>query len=282
MNSQACAAFVAATPLAPSTHHRASVCVRHSARCSVADESSRPRVNMLTELARRVRHDIQLTERVIGNVVASTMLATLLTLSPTSVALAELPSSVPSAPLFDDASAVNKGNQQLFNRAADAMLTNTGYRVHFVVLPSLPFGQTPTEYAADLAAQWGLGDKDVLFVSSVKLSRAGCFVGADEQLQRLLTPDVAKSIAEETYAVAAADERVSSAVLDVSNRLIPVLGGEKDPGPPVIVNTEVVQTFKTKQETKNDRSKYIKVVGGVLVISIIAPLVQTYWYVRDD
>lgn len=201
-------------------------------------------------------------------------------LLPPSPAFADVPAAAPAIGAFDDAGVFPKGTVSLFERAAKAIDSNTGYQVHFVMVRTLPFGDSPTDYAKQLFDDWGLGKKDVLFVASTKLARAGVYVG-DEAAQ-VLSDDVAKSIAEETFGIPAGDERYGTALTDVSNRLIPVLSGKEDPGPPVIKNTEVVQTFKSKQETTNDRGKYIKVVGGILVIAFVAPLIQTYWYVRDD
>lgn len=195
-------------------------------------------------------------------------------------AYAEVPSTVPSTSLYDDASVVPRPSVQSFSKSTDAILSRTGFRVRFVLVRGLPFGSSPYDYAQQLASDWNLGDHDILFVASVKLARAGVYVG--DAARPLLSEDVAKSIAEETFGIPAGDERYSAAILGVSNRLIPVLNGEADPGPPSVASGEVVQNYKTKAETKGDRDKYIKVVGGVLVIAIVAPLIQTYWYVRDD
>lgn len=197
-----------------------------------------------------------------------------------SSALAEVPEAAPVTALVDDAALVPSTAEQSFNKTAGLIKSNTGVSVRFVLVRSLPFGDSPEEYARELAGQWKLGENDILFTASAKLARGGVFVG--DAVRKLLPDDVARSIAEETFGIPAGDERYSTALVDVTNRLIPVLSGETDPGPPVIRNDEVVQRFKTKQETKQDRGKYIKVVGGVLVIAFVAPLIQTFWYVRDD
>lgn len=255
---------------------------------SISSPSSSP-APLLSKLAARAVADTALLQTTLQHAAKVSLVTALLTLSclslspslvPPSPALAEVPAAAPVVGVFDDAGVIPKGTVSIFARAAQSIETNTGYHVHFVMVRSLPFGDSPTDYATQLFGDWGLGDKDVLFVASTKLARAGVCVG--DAAAQVLSDDVAKSIAEETFGIPAGDERYGPALLDVSNRLIPVLSGKEDPGPPVVKNTEVVQTFKSKEETKNDRGKYIKVVGGVLVIAIIAPLIQTYWYVRDD
>lgn len=191
-----------------------------------------------------------------------------------------MPVSKPEALIFDEPALIQKSSQTLFTKAMASIRDKQGYTVRFAMLKTLPYGETPDEFATELAQQWALSDTDVLFVASPKLARAGVYVG--EKAASLLTPEIAESVANETFAVAAGEERYGTAVLDVSNRLIAVLSGEADPGPPQVKLNEVVQTYKTKEETKTDRKKYITVVVVVLIISIVAPLLQTYWYVRDD
>lgn len=201
-------------------------------------------------------------------------------LMPVVPVLAEVPQTTPGPALLDEPNVINRGIEDSFEKIAKKIESRTGYKLHFILVRNLPFGRSAFDYAGDLAEQWQLGDKDLLFVASIKIDRAGVFVG--DSVKNVLSDDVARSIAEQTFGIPAGEERYSTAILDVANRLIPVLNGEADPGAPDDSTKEVSQTYKTKEETKGNRDKYIKIVGGVLVIAIIAPLIQTYWYVRDD
>ncbi len=215
-----------------------------------------------------------------GRTAAACAAAVLLASSVAGPSLAYVPSSPPAKLFFDDAGVVRKGDEALFTTAVDNIQKNQGYTVRFVMAKSLPYNQTPDEYAKELFSDWKLGPKDALFVASPKLARAGAFVG--DSIAERLTKSIAESICNETYALKSGDELYGSALLDVSNRLIPVLSGREDPGPPDLTSKEVMQTYKTKTETSAERQKYIIVVGAVLVIAFVAPLVQTYWYVKDD
>lgn len=204
----------------------------------------------------------------------------LVSLSGAVSSLAEVPTTLPPGLFFDEASLVPKSSASMFSKAASNISKSAAINLRFAMVRSLPYAETPDEYASELAGEWGLGDSDVLFVASPKLARAGVYVGSNAAGR--LTPEIAESVANETYAVQAGVERYGAAVLDVSNRLIPVLTGEKDPGPPDLAAREVVQNYKRKSETSKERSKYVTVVVVVLVIAVVAPLLQTYWYVRDD
>lgn len=239
-------------------------------------------------ISQRVQQDTQTLARFVNEsphtkLFLSCVAALLISVSPMTMpssAFAEVPVATPSSPIFDDVKVIPKGNIQLFDKACASIEESTGYKVHFLIVRSLPFGESPTDYANEVASSWNLGSKDILFVASVKLARAGVYVGKDAQT--VLTDDIAISVGEQTFGLPAGEERYGTAILDVSNRLIPILNGESDPGAPNMQAKEAGQNFKNKQETKNDRDKYIKVVGGVLLISVLAPLIQTYWYVRDD
>lgn len=191
-------------------------------------------------------------------------------------ALAAFPDSPPSTLFYDAAGVVQKSSAGLAEKALAGIQTRDSYTVRFVVVKSLPYNSTLDEYAKDLHQTWGCGPSDVVIVGGTKVARAGVYVG-DEAAKRL-TPQIAESLGNETYAVKAGVESYSSAVLDVSNRLIPVMDGEMDPGAPGIAVRESVQTYKTKGETSAQRGKYIKVVGAVLIISFVAPIIQTLWY----
>ena len=206
------------------------------------------------------------------------ILASLLLLS-TSVH-AEIPNTAPSTSLYDEAEVIQKGNEELFSTAATAIESSTGIRVKFVMAKTVPYGETPTEYANELFHEWKLDENDVLLVASPKLARAGLAAGSNAA--QTLTPTIIESICNETYSLKAGDERYGAAILDVSNRLIPILNGKQDPGPPDLSTKEVVQNFKTKQQTSQGRNKYVVVVGGILVIAFVAPMVQTFWYIKND
>lgn len=246
-------------------------------RRTPAHDKCRPR--MVAPLA-RARQDVATLQRwgaQVGKCALAAVAAGLIA-SGGDVAIADVPDLAPGLGLTDETGLVQRGNASLFNKAMSGIETRDGVRVRFLLVKSVPYGVGVDEYAAEVAGKWGLGGGDVLFVASPKLARAGVYVSGVERL----TDEIAESVANDTYAVAAGEERYGSALLDVSNRLIPVLDGLEDPGKPVIANREGVSNFKTKEETKEDRNKYVTVVGTILVISVVAPLIQTYWYVRDD
>lgn len=298
MISRSVTAFVTACPLRTNFHNASAntglTATASLHRAPTQHTSVEAFHKILEKLASRARNDTALvvgamnTHTPVARTVAACFAALLIAagardlpkiMHPAPV-LAEVPQSAPVRAITDDANVITRAVEDNFERIAEKIKSRTGFQIRFVMVRNLPFGETTYDYAGDLAKQWELNDKDVLFVASVKTDRAGAFVG--DSVKSVLSDDTARSIAEKTFALPAGDERYSAAVLDVANRLIPILNGEADPGEPDDSTKEVVQTYKTKEETKNNRDKYVKVVGGILVIAFVAPMIQTFWYVRDD
>jgi len=287
MNTAAFAPSHGLTANVGSFTQRKHVC---SARSSAVSLQPRSSVSMTWAAAaeERARADIALLQHqasslgdIASKTAAAVLLAGALSLSSATPAFADVPTSAaPASYLFDDAEVIQKGSGELFAKAMGAVETNTGLKVRFVMAKSLPYNETPDEYAAELYSAWNLGKDEVLFVASPKLARAGVAIGSNAS--KVLSYEIAESICNETYTLKAGTESYGAAVLDVSNRLIPVLNGDTDPGAPDLSAKEIVQNYKTKNETSKDRSKYIIVVVVVLLVSFIAPMLQTYWYIKDD
>ena len=43
-----------------------------------------------------------------------------------------------------------------------------------------------------------------------------------------------------------------------------------------------ISTFKKKEDTEEGRDKYVSVLAVLLAGSFIIPMVQYWWYIRDD
>ncbi|KAK1860661.1 hypothetical protein I4F81_003249 [Pyropia yezoensis] len=207
-------------------------------------------------------------------------LALLTTVTASDMARAEFPDTPPATIFFDEANVVPPASETQIVKSLTKLGESSGLKVRFVMMRSLPYGTLPQEYADELFNEWGLGDKDVLFVGGSKVARGGLALGADAK--KLVTPEMVESIGAETFSLKAIEAQYSLAASDVINRLIPILNGREDPGPPVIIREDAGPTFKTKKDTSEERSKYSTVVIVLLVIACLVPMLQYYWYVKDD
>eukprot|EP00189_Rhodosorus_marinus_P009218 CAMPEP_0184753178 /NCGR_PEP_ID=MMETSP0315-20130426/43967_1 /TAXON_ID=101924 /ORGANISM="Rhodosorus marinus, Strain UTEX LB 2760" /LENGTH=273 /DNA_ID=CAMNT_0027232547 /DNA_START=562 /DNA_END=1383 /DNA_ORIENTATION=+ len=228
------------------------------------------------EIKRRAEHDIEL----ISKSTAALAIAAALALGGSHSAIADVPDSIPNTFFLDDAGVVQKANGGYVEKALKKLEENTGFKVHFVITRYLPSLQDPTEYAEEVFQQWKCGANDVVIVAGSKIAKAGVYAGSDAG--KLLSTEIAASIGSETFPFKAREEAFSLAANDVSNRVVAVLSGKEDPGAPKVVRESGDGTFKTKDETEKGKKKYTTVVVALLVASFVIPMVQYYWYVKDD
>mmetsp|Transcript_9541 Transcript_9541/g.20114 ORF Transcript_9541/g.20114 Transcript_9541/m.20114 type:complete len:272 (+) Transcript_9541:33-848(+) len=193
-------------------------------------------------------------------------------------AQAAVPGTTPTTHFLDEAGVVSRSTEPLVEKALTTLQTNTGLDVHFVLTRAFPFDTEPEEYASELFSQWGLGAKDLVIVGGTKVARAGLAAGAD--VKNVLSVQQMESIGNETFPVNAREDKYSAAVLDVNNRILPILYGKEDPGPPKIERESAAGTFKTKQETEKSKFKYWTVFWVLILISFIVPFVQYFWYTK--
>jgi uncharacterized protein len=73
--------------------------------------------------------------------------------------------------------------------------------------------------------------------------------------------------------------KYNQAFSDAAARLVPVISGQTDPGPPVIVSTpEVGRTYLKAEETEANRTNFLVVVIGLLIIATAIPMATWWWY----
>jgi uncharacterized protein len=67
--------------------------------------------------------------------------------------------------------------------------------------------------------------------------------------------------------------------LDVSDRIVAILSGKPDPGPPEIVdNIQVESTFASSEETAKERGNSTAWVIGLLIAATVIPMATYYIY----
>jgi uncharacterized protein len=181
--------------------------------------------------------------------------------------------------VLDQAGVFSRLTQGELAGKLEKLAKSTGNEVRFVTFHRLDYGETIQDFADQLFAKWFPTAEDqanqVLLVLDNVTNAVAFKTGSEVQY---LTPDIADSIAQETVMVPLrADNKYNQAFADASDRLVAVLSGEPDPGPPVVVdNTSTEGTFATAEET-DDRSATILVVV-LLALATIIPMATYYIY----
>ncbi len=156
----------------------------------------------------------------------------------------------------------------------------TGDEVRLITFHRLDYGETVETFTSELFQKWFPSPADqahqlLLVLDNVTNSVA---IKAGEAVQANLPLETSDSIAQETLMVPLRDgNKYNQAFSDASDRLIAVLTGEPDPGPPVVIDTTNTEgTFATAEET-DDRSATILVVV-LLALATIIPMATYYIY----
>ena len=195
----------------------------------------------------------------------------------------QLPTSIDDATwVIDDANQITRLNEGKLSQTFEQLNNQTGNKVRVVTIHRLDYGETPQTFADKLFEQWfptpeSQTNQTVIVLDDVT-NDVGVRVG--DQSAQLLTPEIAESVAEETIKVPLIQgNKYNQAFLDATDRLVAVLSGEPDPGPPQIVNTiDVEGTFATAEETEANRSNSTGVVIVLLILATVIPMATYYWY----
>jgi uncharacterized membrane protein YgcG len=190
-----------------------------------------------------------------------------------------VPEQKPTTNVVDESGSLTKSSISFIQKSLSNLKEAGSGDVYFVSIRSLPFEQTPQEYAKELFDKWGLTQKDVVVVLANKIAKAGIYYGNEVNS---LSEKTVKSIGEETYSFKAKEEQYGSAAIDVNNRLVSILSNKGDPGPPQINRNNTASNFKSAKKTEEQRSKYIAIIVILLVIAFVVPMFQFFWYVKDE
>jgi uncharacterized protein len=175
-------------------------------------------------------------------------------------------------------SALNEGS---LNKKLSQLAEKTGNEVRFVTIRRFDYGQTAPTFTKELFERWFPTPEEqanqTLVLLDTQTKTTGIRTG--EKVKGTMTDEIANSIADETMLPPIREGSYNQGFLDAANRLSLVLSGEPDPGPPVVVVTEVESTF-TKSEATDDKSATILVVV-LLIAATVIPMATYYWYQRD-
>lgn len=184
--------------------------------------------------------------------------------------------------IIDQAEVLSRLNEGNISSALENLANLTGNEVRIVTIRRLDYGETPESFTKQLFEKWfptkeAQANQTLLAIDTVT---DGTAIRTGDRVKSLMPDDIAKSIASETVlAPLRSGEKYNQAFLDASDRLVAVLSGKPDPGPPQIaatLNTE--STFKKAEET--DTGNATIWVIGLLIAATVIPMLTYYLYVR--
>lgn len=182
--------------------------------------------------------------------------------------------------VIDQAEVLSRINESEISKKLENLANQTGNEVRIVTFRRLDYGETAESFANKLFEKWfptpeAQANQTVLVIDTLS---SGTAIRTGDT--KLLTDDIAKSVVAETVlAPLRSGEKYNQAFLDASDRLVAVLSGKPDPGPPQIVERVSVEGSFKKAEETDTGSATIWVIGLLLAATII-PMATYYLYVR--
>lgn len=196
----------------------------------------------------------------------------------------QMPPTAPtdSSWVIDEAGVLSRLNEGKISNQFKQLARDTGSEVRLVTIHRLDYGETPESFAQELLEQWfpnpEAQENQVILVLDDVTNGAALVAGAAVSEQ--LTAEIAESITAETIGIPLRkDSKYNQALVDASDRLVAVISGQPDPGPPVdTVSYETEGTFATAEETEENRSNATVIVVGFLIAATIIPMATYYFY----
>ena len=182
--------------------------------------------------------------------------------------------------VIDQGDILSRSTETNLSKSLETLAEKTGYEVRFVTFRRLDYGETIDTFAQKLFDKWfptSETSKNQTLLVLDKITNNSALVTGDG-VKSLLTPDIAKSVNEESLQIPLRDgDKYNEAVVAVADRVATVLSGEPDPGPPQVTeNVKVEGTFKKAEETKGGDATVAVIV--LLLLATVIPMVTYYWY----
>lgn len=183
--------------------------------------------------------------------------------------------------VVDQAEVLSRINESKLSSDLEKLAQATGNEVRFVTIRRLDYGETPESFAKALFEKWfptgeAQANQTLLLIDKVSNKTA---IVTGSNVKSLMSDKIADSVANETLVAPLREgEKYNQAFLDASDRLVAVLSGKPDPGPPQVAAVPLEGSFKKADEAEKGNAT-VWVVGLLLAATII-PMATYYLYVR--
>jgi uncharacterized protein len=211
-----------------------------------------------------------------------TLAVQLVALPASATGIYEMPSSSPEVRLLDQADVVSRLNEGKITKELEDLSKRTGNEVRLVIIRRLDYDESPEGFTNKLFERWfptpeAQAHQTLLVLDKVTNQAA---IRTGDKVKALMSDAIAASVAQETLLVPLVQgDNYNQAFLDASDRLVAVLSGLPDPGPPQVVdNVRVEGTFATAEKTEQERGSSLVWVIGLLVAATVIPMATYYFY----
>jgi uncharacterized protein len=236
----------------------------------------------LVRLATAVRNRFVLTLAIVTIALQLSMAPALAT------ALYEIPAVSAGVPtwVIDKADVLSLSTKGKIKGTLEQLAKDTGKEVRFVTIHRLDYGETIQTFTDKLFKKWFPDAEQQANQTLIVLDNVTNTIGiqSGDGVKSTLTDAIAKSVINETMQVPLRDgNKYNQSFDDAATRLVAVISGQADPGPPVIKSApEVGRTYLKAEETEANRGSFTIVVIGLLIAATIIPMATWWWYQTQD
>lgn len=183
--------------------------------------------------------------------------------------------------VVDTADAISNANESKLTKTFEQLAEEYGQEVRMVAIRRLDYGETVDSLAEEIFQDWyptpEARDNQTLLVLDTLTNNVA--IRSGDSAQKLVTPEIAESLIDDTVGYNIRNgNKYNQAFNDAGDRLVAVLSGLEDPGPPEMDDGIQIEGTFTKAEDTDDGSATIWVIGFLIVATII-PMATYYWYV---
>ncbi|MBE9055757.1 photosystem II repair protein Psb32 [Sphaerospermopsis sp. LEGE 08334] len=194
----------------------------------------------------------------------------------------QIPNLTADTWIIDEGDVLSRFNEGQISGAFKDLAKETGNEVRIVTIHRFDYGETPESFAKGLFTKWfptpeAQANQAILIVDTLT---NGATIVSGDQVKTLLTDEIGNSVTEETLGAALRDgNKYNQGFLDVRDRLVAVLSGKPDPGPPAEKQTvQVESTFSNAEETDKNKGNATAWVVGLLIAATVIPMATYYLY----
>lgn len=182
--------------------------------------------------------------------------------------------------VIDQADVLSRLTEGNLSTKLQTLAQDTDTEARFVTIRRLDYGETIESFTEKLFEKWfptaeAQANQILMVLDNVTNNTA---IQTGQTVKSLLPDETAESVAQETVMVPLRNgNKYNQALTDATDRLVAILTGEPDPGPPIVeLDIQTEGTFATAEET-DDRSATIIVVG-LLIVATIIPMATYFLY----
>ncbi len=182
--------------------------------------------------------------------------------------------------VIDKAEVLSRLSEGKLSNTLDNLAKNTSNEVRMVTIHRLDYGETIDSFTEALFNKWfptpdAKAKQTLLVIDTVTNTTA---IRTGDGVKSIMPDDIAQSVASETVLVPLRNgNKYNQALLDASDRLVAVLSGKPDPGPPVVEEKVQVEGTFAKAEETDTQNATIWVVA-ILIIATVVPMATYFFY----